>query len=135
MTPDTVETIRIAIVIGGGALLVIAALVGLVRLSRGPTTLDRAVATDLLLGIVLAALAAEAVVNRHTTTLPVMLVLALLSFAGPVAIARFITDPPKPGDARPASSSSGDDSGGADGDGSDGPVDGGTAQQRERGEP
>ena len=97
MTPDVIETVRLAIVIAAGALLVTAALVGLVRLSKGPTTLDRAVSTDLLLGIVLAALAAEAVVNRHTTTLPVMLVLALLSFGGPVAIARFIGDPSNPG--------------------------------------
>lgn len=94
---DAVETIRIAIIVVAGVLLVTAALIGLVRLSKGPTTLDRAVSTDLLLGIVVAALAIEAMVNRHTLSLPVMLVLALLSFAGPVAIARFIADPTKHG--------------------------------------
>lgn len=94
---DTVEMIRVAIIVVAGGLLVAAALVGLVRLSKGPTTLDRAVSTDLLLGIVIAALAIEAMVNRHTLSLPVMLVLALLSFAGPVAIARFIVDPTKDG--------------------------------------
>jgi multicomponent Na+:H+ antiporter subunit F len=42
--------------------------------------------------VVIAGLALEAIVNDHATTLPIMLVLSLLGFAGSVAIARFVAD-------------------------------------------
>lgn len=142
MTPATFETVRMGIVIAAGVLFVVAALIGLVRLSKGPTTLDRAVSTDLLLGIVIAALAAEAIVHRHTTTLPVMLVLALLSFGGPVAIARFIGDPPKLGTERRADTGdAAEDASGSDASASDpassdpASSDGSDAGDRSGGEP
>ena len=50
------------------------------------------VAADVLIAVVIAALALEAIVNDHSTTLPVMLVLSLLGFAGSVSIARFVAD-------------------------------------------
>lgn len=90
---DTAQLVLIAI---GGALLLVAAILALVRMSRGPTTLDRAVASDVLIGIAMVGLAMEAVVNRHVMTVPIMLVLALVGFAGPVAIARFVVDPKRP---------------------------------------
>ena len=62
------------------------------RMSRGPSSLDRVVAADVLVAVVIAALALEAIVNDHATTLPVMLVLSLLGFAGSVSIARFVAD-------------------------------------------
>lgn len=83
---------RIVVLVISGVMLTIAAVVGLYRVSKGPTTLDRAVGTDLLLGVLIAGLAIEALVNRHTTSLPIMLVIALIGFAGPVAIARYIPD-------------------------------------------
>ncbi len=61
-------------------------------MSRGPSSLDRVVAADVLVSVIIAGLAAEAIVNDHTTTLPVMLVLSLLGFAGSVSIARFVAD-------------------------------------------
>ena len=61
-------------------------------MSRGPSSLDRVVAADVLIAVVIAALALEAVLNDHGTTLPVMLVLSLLGFAGSVSIARFVAD-------------------------------------------
>ncbi|OPC84582.1 cation:proton antiporter [Embleya scabrispora] len=76
----------------GGAVLVLlgsAALMALIRLVRGPSTLDRAVAVDMLLAVMLAAIAAEATLNRHTTTVPVLLALALVGFLGSVSIVRF----------------------------------------------
>ncbi len=53
---------------------------------------ERVVAADVLVAVVVAALAAEAIVNDHATTLPVMLVLSLLGFAGAVSIARFVAE-------------------------------------------
>ena len=83
----------VVVMVGIGAvLLVAAATLTVARMARGPSSLDRVVAADVLVAVVIAALAAEAVVNDHATTLPVMLVLSLLGFAGAVSIARFVAE-------------------------------------------
>lgn len=66
-----------------------AALLLLARISSGPTMLDRVVALDVLVAVVICGLALEAAINRHTTTLPILGVLSLLGFVGSVSIARF----------------------------------------------
>ena len=55
----------------------------------GSTMLDRVVALDVLVAVMICGLALEAAVHRHTTTLPVLVVLSLLGFVGSVSIARF----------------------------------------------
>jgi multicomponent Na+:H+ antiporter subunit F len=70
-------------------ILGIAALLLVVRISLGPTMLDRVVALDVLVAVVICGLALEAAVHRHTTTLPILVVLSLLGFVGSVSIARF----------------------------------------------
>ncbi|MFJ8577657.1 monovalent cation/H+ antiporter complex subunit F [Micromonospora sp. NPDC093277] len=70
-------------------LLSVTALLALTRIYRGPSLLDRVVAADLLLATMLGAVGAEAAVNRHATTLPVLVVLSLLGFVGSVSLARF----------------------------------------------
>jgi multicomponent Na+:H+ antiporter subunit F len=70
-------------------MLGIAALLLVTRISWGPTMLDRIVALDVLLAVVICGLALEAAVHRHTTTLPIVVVLSLLGFIGSVSIARF----------------------------------------------
>lgn len=72
------------------ALLVASGVMVFVRLARGPSMLDRAVAVDALLAVVVAGLGARAAEARTPYTLPVLLVLAFLGFTGSVAIARFI---------------------------------------------
>ena len=67
----------------------VAALLLLTRISRGPTMLDRAVALDAMLTIIVCGLALEAAVHRHTTTLPILVVVSLVGFVGSVSIARF----------------------------------------------
>lgn len=71
------------------AVLGVAALLLVVRISLGPTMLDRVVALDVLVAVVICGLALEAAVHRHTTTLPILVVLSLLGFVGSVSIARF----------------------------------------------
>jgi multicomponent Na+:H+ antiporter subunit F len=71
------------------ALLAVAAVCCVVRMILGPTVLDRAVALDVLVAIGICALAVEAALNRHTTTLPVLLVLTVVGFVGSVSVARF----------------------------------------------
>ncbi|GIF00888.1 monovalent cation/H+ antiporter complex subunit F [Paractinoplanes rishiriensis] len=61
----------------------------LVRVVRGPTTLDRIVAVDVLLAVVVCAIAAEAAYTRDATSLPILVVLSILGFIGSVSVARF----------------------------------------------
>ena len=70
--------------IGGGALL------ALVRLTLGPSLLDRVVATDTLLVIISASLAVHAALERDPTVVPVLVVVSLLAFVGSVSIARYV---------------------------------------------
>src|SRR3954468_17061860 len=70
--------------LGGGALLT------LVRLARGPSLLDRVVATDVLLVIISAGLAVYAALERDPTVVPVLVVVSLLAFVGSVSVARYI---------------------------------------------
>ncbi|SCG35898.1 monovalent cation/H+ antiporter complex subunit F [Micromonospora inositola] len=70
-------------------LLSVTALLALARIYRGPSLLDRVVGADLLLSTMLGAVGAEAAVNRHAATLPVLVVLSLLGFVGSVALVRF----------------------------------------------
>ncbi|MFE9203067.1 monovalent cation/H+ antiporter complex subunit F [Micromonospora sp. NPDC007230] len=70
-------------------LISVTALLALARIYRGPSLIDRVVAADLLLSTILAAVAVEAAVNRHATTLPILVVLSLLGFVGSVSLVRF----------------------------------------------
>ncbi|SFF64304.1 multisubunit sodium/proton antiporter, MrpF subunit [Actinacidiphila alni] len=100
------------------ALLVASGVMVFVRLARGPSMLDRAVAVDALLAVVVAGLGARTAEARTPYTLPVLLVLAFLGFTGSVAIARFIAvrgtpEPPPPtGPAGPAESQDHDEGAG-----------------------
>lgn len=71
------------------AMLGVAAMLLIIRISKGPTMLDRIVALDVMVAVVICGLALEAAVNRHSTTLPILAVLSLLGFVGSVTIARF----------------------------------------------
>ena len=71
------------------AVLGLSALVAVIRIVRGPTMLDRAVATDTFIAMVAAAIGIEAVANDRTLTLPIPVALALVGFLGSVAVARF----------------------------------------------
>ena len=83
----------IMVMVGIAALmLTAAAALTVARMSRGPSSLDRVVAADVLIAVMIAGVALEIIVNDHSTTLPVMLVLSLLGFAGSVSIARFDAD-------------------------------------------
>lgn len=66
------------------------ALVTLWRIVVGPSILDRAVAADVLLTLVMCALGAEMAVNHHTRTLPVLLIIAAVGVFGSISIARWV---------------------------------------------
>ena len=71
------------------ALLAAATVMVLVRLVRGPSTLDRIVAVDVLLAIVICGLATEAAYTRDATSLPLLVGLSIIGFIGSVAVGRF----------------------------------------------
>ncbi|MGW9630662.1 monovalent cation/H+ antiporter complex subunit F [Agromyces sp. NPDC055520] len=76
--------------LAAGIMFGIGALAAVYRIIRGPSILDRALATDVLLAIAICALGAEMAINKHTDTLVVMLVLAMFAVVGSISIARFM---------------------------------------------
>ncbi|HEU0041981.1 MAG TPA: monovalent cation/H+ antiporter complex subunit F [Jiangellaceae bacterium] len=71
------------------AMLAVAAVLAVVRMTIGPTMLNRIIATDVLIAIVVGALGLEAAINQHSTTVPILVALSLLGFVGSVSVARF----------------------------------------------
>ena len=71
-------------------ILVVAVVLAFVRLARGPSLPDRAVALDLIATIVIGLIGVYAVMTREARFLDLAVVLALIAFLGTVAFARFI---------------------------------------------
>lgn len=78
-----------AVLVGCITALAVGAVLLVVRIARGPTMLDRVVALDVLVAVLICGLGVEAAVRRHTTTLPILVVLSLVGFVGSVSMARF----------------------------------------------
>ncbi len=68
----------------------VSALLTVWRIVVGPSILDRAVASDVLLTLVMCALGAEMAINHHTRTLPLLLIVAAVGVFGSISIARFV---------------------------------------------
>ncbi|MCI1018558.1 sodium:proton antiporter [Microbacterium sp. C5A9] len=68
----------------------VAAILTIIRIVRGPSILDRAVASDVLLTEVMCVLGAEMAINGHTRNIPVMLIIAAVGVFGSIAVARFV---------------------------------------------
>ena len=105
--------VMIAVVVG---LLSAAGAMVTLRLVRGPSTLDRAVALDALVSVVMCGIGVQTAVQRNAFYTPVLLVLSFLGFTGSVGVARFMT-------LR--------DEAGADDDGGDGDGNGNGRSERE----
>jgi multicomponent Na+:H+ antiporter subunit F len=83
-----------------GLMLLGAAALTVLRMVRGPATLDRVVANDMLVAIMLCGLATYAAATRDSSVVPAVLVLALLGFVGSVSVARFLGRGPVEGGDR-----------------------------------
>ncbi|MCT1478613.1 monovalent cation/H+ antiporter complex subunit F [Microbacterium sp. p3-SID336] len=68
----------------------LAAILAVIRIVRGPSILDRAVAADVLLTEVMCVLGAEMAINGHTRNIPVLLIIAAVGVFGSIAVARFV---------------------------------------------
>jgi multicomponent Na+:H+ antiporter subunit F len=80
-----------ALHIAAGVIFVIAAFLALARVVIGPTILDRMIASDVLLTILLLVVGAEMVINQHTRTIPLMLVIAGTAAFATITVARFVS--------------------------------------------
>jgi multicomponent Na+:H+ antiporter subunit F len=72
------------------AMLAVAALLAFARLVRGPTLPDRVIAIDLIGVIIVCLLVALAAATAEQAFLDVAIVIALISFVGTVAYAKFL---------------------------------------------
>lgn len=88
------EAFLAAFIVG---VLGMAALLTTARIVRGPSVLDRAIASEVLVTILVCALGAEAALTRHTTTLPILVSISLLGFIASVAVVRFVPRDVDPG--------------------------------------
>ncbi|MDO5739122.1 MAG: monovalent cation/H+ antiporter complex subunit F [Ornithinimicrobium sp.] len=87
----SINTLEHVLTLTIGGLLFLAALLTLIRITIGPSVLDRVVATDVLVSIVVCAFGAHAALTGLTTTLPLLVSLSLVGFLGSVAVARFVS--------------------------------------------
>ncbi len=68
----------------------VAAVLTVVRIIRGPSILDRAVASDVLLTEVMCVIGAEMAINGHTRSIPVLLIIAAVGVFGSISVARYV---------------------------------------------
>jgi len=73
-------------------ILSLAAAGAIIRISLGPSLLDRVLASDVLLAILGAALCIDMAVNRHLNNLMLLVALSIVGFIGSVTVARFVAD-------------------------------------------
>lgn len=88
-----------------GGLFAVSAILVVIRLVRGPSLLDRMIASDVALTTAILVVGAEMVINGHTTNLVLMIVLAAVASFAAVAVARTVSTqdrkpPTDEGDAR-----------------------------------
>ena len=76
--------------------LAVAALLTLVRVVRGPTLPDRVVAIDLIGVLIVGLIVVSAAATGEQAFLDVAIVIALISFVGTVAYARYVEREDRP---------------------------------------
>jgi len=79
-----------------GILFTVAALLTVYRIVRGPSILDRMIASDVLLTTLMLVVGAEMVYNGHTRTIPLMVVLASTAIFATIAVARYVSKQDRP---------------------------------------
>lgn len=70
--------------------LSITAVCALIRIVRGPTILDRMVASDVMLTTLMLAVGTDMVVRGHTDTIPLMIGIAATATFATIVVARYV---------------------------------------------
>lgn len=81
-------TVPLWVVLAVGALLGVALILVLIRLLLAKTLLDRVVALDTVLTVIVCAIGTLIAITGNTAYVPVLLALSLLAFIGSVTVAR-----------------------------------------------
>ena len=85
--------LAISIVHGASLVLLLAAAgFAIFRMAVGPTSLDRSVASDVMIAVLIAGTGLYTVVSGYEFGMPVLLVLSLLGFTAAVGMARLISN-------------------------------------------
>lgn len=74
------------------ALLAVGGVAAIYRIVVGPSILDRAIATDVLLIVISSALCVEMAVNHHTDNIVFVVVASVIGFVGAVTLSRFVAE-------------------------------------------
>lgn len=80
--------LTIAIVAGLG--FTVTALCALVRIVRGPTILDRMIASDVLLTTLMLVAGTDMVLRSHTESIPLMIALGATAVFATIVVARYV---------------------------------------------
>ena len=88
-----IETVLLVV---AGVLFSATATFAVIRIVRGPSILDRMIASDVLLTTLMLVVGAEMVRGGHTRTIPLMLVLAGVAIFATVAVARYVSRQERP---------------------------------------
>jgi multicomponent Na+:H+ antiporter subunit F len=91
------------------ALLLVSGALVATRLVRGPSTVDRAVALDAMVAVLMAGIGLHSAVQRTPYYLPALLVLSFLGFTGTVSVARFMALRDETGDEAADTDTAGND--------------------------
>ena len=73
-------------------LLALGAVGAIYRIVVGPSILDRAIATDVLLIVISSGLCVEMAVNHHTDNIVFVVVASVIGFIGSVTLSRFVAE-------------------------------------------
>ena len=79
------------LVVAASVLLAASAIIALYRIVRGPSILDRMIATDVVLASIMCGLGGFMALSGRTDLLPVLIVLAMLGFVGSVSVSRYVS--------------------------------------------
>ena len=74
-----------------GIMFAAASVMSIIRIVRGPSIVDRVVGSDTLATVVMCTLVTDMTIRGHTTTLPLVLGLAISASIGTMAVARFVS--------------------------------------------
>lgn len=91
-----IETVLIWV---AGALLAAGAITAVVRIVRGPSLMDRMIASDVLLTTLVLAIGAEMVINQHTHSVLIMIAITAVAAFATVAVARNVSKQDRTTDA------------------------------------
>lgn len=81
----------ITVALSIGVVFLAAVVIAIVRIVRGPSILDRMIATDALLATIMCALGGVAAFSARTDLFPVMLVISMFGFVGAVGVSRYVS--------------------------------------------